>query len=60
MIIANGKAHGNALTEYDNITFLAKNKQPGAPVAYDEVCMRFSGSANAKRKTKGYEPSYAA
>ena len=60
MIIANGKAYSNALAEYDNITFLAKNKQPGAQVAYDEVCMRFSGSANAKRKTKGYGPSYAA
>ena len=42
------------------ITFLVKNKQLGAQVAYDQLSIRFPSSANAKRETKGYGPAYAA
>ena len=52
-MIAGSEAYGNALTEYGNIKFLAKNKQPGAQAAYDELSVRFPGSTNAGRKTKG-------
>ena len=53
MISIHGEAYGNALTVYGNIKFLAKNKQPGAKAAYDELSMRFPGSTNAGQKTKG-------
>ena len=53
MIAIHGEAYGNALTVYGNIKFLAKKKQPGAQAAYDELSVRFPGSTNAGRKTKG-------
>ena len=51
-MIAGSGAYGNALTVYGNIKFLAKNKQPGAQAAYDNLCVRFLSSTNAGRKTK--------
>ena len=47
------EAYSNSLTIYINIKFLAKNKQPGAQAAYNELSVRFPGSTNAGRKTKG-------
>lgn len=50
VMMAGSEAYGNALTVYGNIKFPAKNKQPGAQAAYDELSQRFPGSANAGRK----------
>ena len=50
VMIAGSEAYGNALTVYGNIKFMAKNKQAGAQAAYDELRVRFPGSANAGRK----------
>lgn len=50
VMVAGSEAYGNALTVYGNIKFLAKNKQPGAQAAYDELRVRFPGNANAGRK----------
>lgn len=50
VMVAGSEAYANALTVYANIKFLAKNKQPGAQAAYDELSVRFPGSSNAGRK----------
>jgi hypothetical protein len=50
VMIAGSEAYGNSLTVYGNIKFLAKNKQPGAQAAYDDLKQRFPGSASAGRK----------
>jgi hypothetical protein len=52
VMVAGSEAYGNALTVYANIKFLAKNKQPGAQTAYDDLKVRFPGNANAGRKPK--------
>ena len=51
-MLAGSEAYGNALTVYGNIKFLAKNKQPGAQTAYDELSVRFPGNPGAGRKPK--------
>ncbi len=43
VMIAGSEAYGNALTVYNNIKFLASNKQPGAQAAYDDLRVRFPG-----------------
>ncbi|HEX8327238.1 MAG TPA: hypothetical protein VF629_06840 [Hymenobacter sp.] len=50
VMTAGGEAYGNSLTIYNNIKFLAKNKQPGAQAAYDDLSQRFVGNAGAGRK----------
>ena len=50
VMVAGSEAYANSLTIYNNIKFLAKNKQPGAQTAYDDLSVRFPGSANAGRK----------
>lgn len=50
VMVAGSEAYGNALTVYGNIKFMAKNKQPGAQAAYDDLSTRFPGNANAGRK----------
>ena len=50
VMVAGGEAYANSLTIYSNIKFLAKNKQPGAQAAYDDLRVRFPGSPNAGRK----------
>ena len=52
VMIAGSEAYGNALTVYGNIKFLARNNQPGAQAAYDDLSVRFPGSASAGRKPK--------
>ena len=50
VMTAGSEAYANSLTIYSNIKFLAKNKQPGAQAAYDDLRVRFAGSPNAGRK----------
>ena len=56
VMVAGSEAYGNALTVYGNIKFLAKNKQPGAQAAYDELNVRFPGNSNAGRKPNPTKP----
>ncbi|MDQ2793937.1 MAG: hypothetical protein M3Y12_08015 [Bacteroidota bacterium] len=51
VMVAGSEAYTNALIVYGNIKFMAKNKQPGAQAAYDELSQRFPGNASAGRKT---------
>ena len=37
-----------ALVLYNNIKFLAKNKQPGAQAAYDDLAQRFPGGGSGR------------
>lgn len=48
MMTAGSEAYANSLTIYNNIKFLAKNKQPGAQAAYDDLSQRFAGQGKAK------------
>ncbi|RZK37384.1 MAG: hypothetical protein EOO57_05615 [Hymenobacter sp.] len=57
MMLAGSDAYATALTLYNNIKYLAKNNQPGAQAAYDDLSQRFPGSANAGRKTKPLKAS---
>ncbi len=50
VMVAGSEAYANALTVYGSVKFLAKNKQPGAQAAYDDLSTRFPGSPNAGRK----------
>ncbi|MGI4739878.1 MAG: hypothetical protein ACRYG7_32315 [Janthinobacterium lividum] len=50
VMVAGSEAYANSLTIYNNIKFLAKNKQPGAQAAYEDLSVRFQGNANAGRK----------
>jgi hypothetical protein len=43
VMVAGSEAYATALTVYANIKFLAKNKQPGAQAAYDDLSVRFPG-----------------
>ncbi len=52
MMVAGSDAYAAALVLYNNIKFLAKNNQPGAQAAYDDLSQRFPGSTNAGRKPK--------
>ncbi|HET9506121.1 MAG TPA: hypothetical protein VFO93_21455 [Hymenobacter sp.] len=56
VMVAGSEAYTTALTVYANIKFLAKNKQPGAQAAYDDLSVRFPGrptKAAAAAKAKG-------
>ncbi len=50
IMVAGSEAYGQALTIYGNVKFLAKNKQPGAQAAYDDLKARFSISSGTSRK----------
>jgi hypothetical protein len=52
VMVAGSEAYTNSLTIYTNIKFMAKNKQPGAQAAYDDLSVRFPGNPNAGRKPK--------
>ena len=43
VMLAGSEAYSNSLTIYSNIKFMAKNKQPGAQAAYDDLSVRFPG-----------------
>ena len=47
-MVAGSEAYVNALTIYQNIKFLAENKQPGAQAAFDDLKARFAGQGKAK------------
>jgi hypothetical protein len=51
IMVAGGEALGNALTVFGNMKFMAKNKQPGAQVAYDDCKVRYPGNSRAKKPT---------
>ncbi|OON69784.1 hypothetical protein [Hymenobacter sp. CRA2] len=48
MMTAGSEAYGNALTIYNNIKFMAQNRQPGAQAAFDDLRQRFAGQGQRK------------
>ena len=48
MMLAGSDAYATALTLYNNIKFLAKNNQPGAQSAYDDLSQRFPGNGGGR------------
>lgn len=50
VMLAGSEAYTNSLTIYSNIKFLAKNKQPGAQAAYDDLKERFAGQGLRPKK----------
>ncbi|GGE97243.1 hypothetical protein [Hymenobacter cavernae] len=48
MMTAGSEAYGNSLTIYNNIKFLAQNKQPGAQTAFEDLKQRFAGQGKVK------------
>lgn len=49
-MVAGSEAYVNALTIYQNIKFLAENKQPGAQAAFDDLRQRFAAQGQRKAK----------
>ena len=47
-MLAGSDAYAAALVLYNNIKFLAKNKQPGAQAAYDDLAQRFPGGGGGR------------
>ena len=52
MMLAGSDAYAAALIIYNNVKFLAKNKQPGAQAAYDDLSTQFPGNGGAGRPPK--------
>ena len=48
LMTAGSEAYGNSLTIYNNIKFLAHNKQAGAQTAFDDLKQRFAGQGKKK------------
>jgi len=48
MMLAGSDAYAAALVLYNNIKFLARNKQPGAQAAYDDLSQRFPGGGSGR------------
>jgi len=48
MMVAGSDAYAAALVLYNNIKFLARNKQPGAQAAYDDLSQRFPGGGSGR------------
>ena len=48
MMLAGSDAYAAALVLYNNIKFLAKNKQPGAQAAYEDLAQRFPGGGSGR------------
>jgi hypothetical protein len=49
MMVAGSEAYANSLTIYNNIKFMAQNKQPGAQAAYEDLQQRFAGQGRQKK-----------
>ena len=47
---AGSESYSNSLTIYTNIKFLAKNKQPGAQAAFDDLKARFAGQSTPNKE----------
>ena len=52
LMLAGSDAYAAALVIYNNIKFLAKNKQPGAQAAYDDLAKQFPGNGGNGRPPK--------
>ena len=52
MMLAGSDAYAAALIIYNNVKFLAKNKQPGAQATYDDLSTQFPGNGGAGRPPK--------
>ena len=50
VMTAGSEAYSNSLTIYTNIKFLAKNKQPGAQAAFDDLKVRFAGQGTPNKE----------
>ncbi len=48
VMLAGSDAYAAALVLYNNIKFLAKNNQPGAQAAYDDLSQRFPGNGGGR------------
>ena len=48
MMLAGSDAYAAALVIYNNVKFLAKNKQPGAQAAYDDMSTQFPGNGGGR------------
>ncbi|MBF9220976.1 hypothetical protein [Hymenobacter ruricola] len=48
MMLAGSDAYAAALVIYNNVKFLAKNKQPGAQAAYDDLSQQFPGNGGGR------------
>ena len=48
MMLAGSDAYAVALIIYNNIKFLARNNQPGAQAAYDDLSQRFPGNGGGR------------
>ena len=48
MMLAGSDAYAAALIIYNNVKFLAKNKQPGAQAAYDDMSQQFPGNGGGR------------
>ena len=48
MMLAGSDAYAAALAIYNYIKYLAKNKQPGAQAAYDDLSKRFPGNGGGR------------
>ena len=48
LMLAGSNAYAAALVLYNNIKFLARNNQPGAQAAYDDLSQRFPGNGGGR------------
>ena len=53
MMLAGSDAYAAALVIYNNVKFLAKNKQPGAQAAYDDMAQQFPGNGGGRPPKAG-------
>ncbi len=53
IMLAGSDAYATALVLYNNIKFLAKNNQPGAQAAYDDLAKRFPGGGRPPKPLQG-------
>ncbi|WP_210517172.1 hypothetical protein [Hymenobacter terricola] len=53
MMLAGSDAYAAALILYNNIKFLAKNKQPGAQAAYDDLSQQFPSNGGGRPPKAG-------
>ncbi|TGE17801.1 hypothetical protein [Hymenobacter elongatus] len=49
MMVAGSEAYANSLTIYNNIKFMAQNKQAGAQAAFEDLKQRFAGQGKQKQ-----------
>ena len=52
LMLAGSDAYATALIIYNNVKFLAKNNQPGAQAAYDDLSQRFPSKGGGRPAKK--------